>query len=122
MLSLAYSVGMFINLIIFWLSFKKDFKYKKGIYGVRKSFTQSMTASFIIGIVSYIMLNLTNTFFNQDATFGVLAHGFVSGIIGILVGGIFLTYVKNRETEVFLKAIKQKFFKKKIFGKIHTNI
>ena len=122
MLSLAYSVGMFLNLFIFWKAFKKDFTYKKGVYGIRKSFIQSFAASMIIGIVAYGMLQLTDSWFGQNTTIDVFGHGFVSGVVGIVVGGLFLVFVKNKETEVFLKTVKRKFWKKKVYGSLGQNL
>lgn len=122
MLSLAYSVGMFLNLFVFWKSFKKDFKYKSGIYGIRKSFFQSAVASLTMGIVGYILLNLTDKLFNQDTTIGVFGHGFISGFIAIMFGLAFLLFVKNNEINVFISLIKRNIWNKKVFGKIHSNL
>ncbi len=122
MLSLAYSVGMFLNLALLWNSFKKDFKYNHNIYGIKKSFIQSFFASLIIGLVSYGMLNLTESFFNQDTSISVFAHGFVSGVTAIVFGLLFLILIKNKEILLFLKTIKRKLTVKNISGNIHGNM
>lgn len=122
MLSFAYSIGMFLNLFIFWKAFKKDFKYKKGIYDIKKSFIESFIASIIIGFVSYLMLQISDSWFSQVTTMDVFGHGFISGITGILIGGCFLVVIKNKETEVFLKTLKRKFWKKKIYGSLDQNL
>ncbi len=122
MLSLAYSTGMFLNLSLLWFSFKRDFQYQKGIYGVKKSFIQSAVASLIMGVVSYGVLNTTDTLFNKNTVLGVFGHGFTAGIIGIFVGFLFLVFIQNREIKVFLNAIKKKMFHQKTIGTIQENI
>lgn len=121
MLSLAYSVGMFLNLILLWQSFKRDFSFDAD-YGIKRSFLQSTIASLIIGIVSYAMLQFIDPFFSQDTTMGVLGHGFISGITGIVFGCIFLFSVKNKEITVFIAAIKKKLWKQNVSGITHRNM
>lgn len=113
MLPLAYSIGMFINLTLLWLEFKKDFKYS-GNYGVTQSFVQSLSASMIMGAVAYGSLRIFNPYFNSEKVLGVFGHGFVSGVLALCIGFIFLKLIKNKETEVFGKLIKKKIWKTKI--------
>ncbi len=122
MLSLAYSIGMFLNLFIFWKAFKKDFNYIPGLYKIKKSFVQSTTTSLIIGIVGYSILNITDSFFDQDRTIGVFCHGLLSGIIAIIFGIIFLLLIHNKEINIFINLIKNKLWNKRIIGKIHSNL
>jgi len=110
MLSLAYSMGMFLNLLLLWLAFKKDFNFKNG-FGIKRSFMESFTASAIIGIVSYFMLQLTDPYFSQETVIGVFGHGFVSGITGIVIGITFLCMVNNKEISVFVILAKKKLWK-----------
>lgn len=110
MLSLAYSLGMFLNLILLLVSFKKDFKFKHE-YGIQKSFIHSLTASIIIGFVSYQVLQLTDTLFSNETVFGVLGRGVVSGVLGIIVGVIFLIFIRNKEISVFINLLRCKFWK-----------
>jgi putative peptidoglycan lipid II flippase len=113
MLSLAYSVGMFINLAILLYVFKKDFNYKGG-YGIAKSFWQSACASVIMGLVAYGMLKLIDPYFSQDATFGVLGHGLISGVVAVLVGTAVLYVMKNEEIQIFINALHKKLWKTSI--------
>ena len=119
MLSLAYSVGMFLNLYLLWHSFKKDFEYQSGYYGIRKSFRESFIASVIIGIVGYAMLRVTDVLFSQETTIGVLGHGLISGMVAIIFGVVFLVFIKNKEMFVFISSVKKKIWGRKIFGAIH---
>ncbi len=72
---------------------------------------ESFTASAIIGIVSYFMLQLTDPYFSQETVIGVFGHGFVSGITGIVIGITFLCMVNNKEISVFVILAKKKLWK-----------
>jgi putative peptidoglycan lipid II flippase len=113
MLSLAYSVGMFINLAVLLYVFKKDFNYKGG-YGIKKTFWQSFITSLGMGIVAYGMLRFTDPFFSQETTFGVLGHGLVSGVVAIGIGILLLFLFKNEEIRVLNKILHKKLWKTKI--------
>lgn len=113
MLSLAYSVGMFINLAVLLFVFKKDFNYKGG-YGITKTFWQSFVTSIVMGIVAYFMLQATDSSFGQDTVFGVLGHGLVSGVVAIIVGILLLLFLKNEEIRVFARTIQKKLWRAKI--------
>lgn len=110
MLSLAYSVGMFLNLILLLATFKKDFPHKKG-YGITRTFWQSFGASVIMGGVAYGMLQILDPYFSQDLTMGVLGKGLISGITAIIVGVIVLYGLKNEEIELFTRALRKKIWK-----------
>lgn len=108
MLSLAYSVGMFISLLLLWLSFKRDFKPVLKGYGIRKTLLQSLVASGIMGFMGYVMLNATDHWFDHDRTLGVFSHGLLAGLVAIAVGVMFLLAIRNEEILVFWKTVKRK--------------
>jgi putative peptidoglycan lipid II flippase len=110
MLSLAYSLGVFIQLVWLWLSFKRDFKHQPKS-GINRSFVESLSASLIMGIVSYAMLQLTNKWFDMESLIGVFGHGFLAGIVGIVVAAIILVLIKNQEIYLVACAIKRKFWR-----------
>lgn len=113
MLSLAYSIGMFIALGLLWFSFLHDFKPELKKYGLKKTFKESLFASFIIGFMGYNMLNATDHWFNPDRTIGVFLHGFFAGVIALFVGIMFLFMVRNEEMLLFIKTIKRKIWHRK---------
>ncbi|MFT7328386.1 MAG: peptidoglycan biosynthesis protein MviN/MurJ (putative lipid II flippase), partial [Crocinitomicaceae bacterium] len=113
MLSLAYSVGMFINLALLLTTFKKDFSYKKE-YGITKTFWQSFSASIIIGLVAYVMLQILDPYFSQDTTMGVFGHGFISAVVAMIAGVTVLYALKNEEIKLFTGAIRKKIWKTSI--------
>jgi len=110
MLSLAYSVGVFLNLIILLRSFKKDFYYQSG-YGITKTFWQSFSASIIMGSVAYGMLNILAPYIDQSSTLNVLVHGLISGLVAFVVGGAVLFVMHNEEMYLFLRSIRRKLWK-----------
>lgn len=109
MLSLAYSVGMFISLLLLWVSFKRDFKPALKGYGIKKTLAQALAASGIMGFIGYSMLNATDHWFNYDRTIGVFSHGLLAGLVAIAVGVMFLLAIGNEEILVFWKSVKRKF-------------
>jgi len=107
MLPLAYSIGTIINFILHWVFVKKDFM--KGEQFLAKSFFQSLGASFFIGFVAYIFLNILSPIFGTSTFLGVFLQGFISGMLGILAGIIVLFLLKNEELKDLAKALKSKF-------------
>ena len=113
MLSLAYSVGMFINLGLLLFVFKKDFKYVGG-YGIKKSFWQSFSTSILMGVIAYSILQLTDPLFSQETVFGVFGHGFVSGCVALIIGFFVLYSIRNEEIRVLIHALRKKIWKTSI--------
>ncbi|MCI5051394.1 MAG: hypothetical protein MRY57_03725 [Candidatus Pacebacteria bacterium] len=113
MLPLAYSIGMFINLILLWQGFKRDFKIDKN-YGVKKSMVQSLATSTIMAIVAYYGLKFFDPYFSQETVIGVFGHGLLSGLLAIIIAIIFLRAIKNEEFSIFSRAIKKKLWKTKL--------
>jgi len=110
MLSLAYSVGVFLNLIILLRYFKKDFNYQGG-FGIKRTFMHSFSASLLMGIIAYMMLQIIEPMIDQSTTLGVLIHGFSSGLVAVVVGALFLWFLKNEEIRIFTRTIKKKLWK-----------
>ena len=114
MLPLAYSVGTIANFILHWIFVKKDFMGKEPF--IAKSFFQSLGASFFIGLVSYLSLNIFSPIFGTNTFWGVFLQGFISGILGILAGIIVLYLLKNEELKDLIKAFKTKFWRTNIIA------
>jgi len=114
MLPLAYSFGTIINLILLWLFIKKDFMKKETF--IVKSFFQSLGASFFIGLVSYLCLNIFSPIFGTITFWGVFLQGFISGIIGISAGVLVLYLLKNEELKELAKTLKTKFWRVKVIA------
>lgn len=113
MLSLAYSVGMFLNLGLLWHAFKRDFSYEPRYY-IARTFWQSFIASLLMGAIAYVSLRIFDPYFSQETVTGVLSQGLISGIIAILAGSVFLLSIKNREAMMFAQTLKRKFWKSEV--------
>jgi putative peptidoglycan lipid II flippase len=108
MLPLAYSTGTVLNFILHWYYARKDFM--EGESFITKTFFQSLGASFFIGGVSYICLNILSPIFGTTTFWGVFLQGFISGIFGILAGMLILFLLKNEELEQLLQTLRAKNF------------
>jgi len=114
MLPLAYSVGTIFNFVLHWIFVMKDFLPKKSF--ITKTFFQSLGASFVLGLVSYLSLNIFSPIFGTTTFWGIFFQGFISGILGI-VAAIFVLYLlKNEELDDLIKTLKTKFWRAKIIA------
>ena len=109
MLPLAYSVGTILN-AIFTLVFCSQRFYGTRIF-YYQNFFQSLGASFFIGIVAYLGLNIFSPIFGTITGWGVFLQGFISGILGICVGILVLYLLKNEELKDLTKTLKTKFWR-----------
>lgn len=112
MLPLAYSIGTILNSILHWFFVRKDFMHGESF--ITKTFFQSLGASFFLGLVSYLSLNILSPIFGTTTFFGVFLQGFISGILGIATAILVLYLLKNEELKDITKALKTKFWRVKI--------
>jgi putative peptidoglycan lipid II flippase len=104
MLSLAYSVGMFVNLVLLWKSFKRDFGYASE-FNVSKTTWESISASLVIGVSAYVGLQVFDPLFSQDRVLDVLAHGVSSAVLASVIGVIYLLMINNQEIQLLLGSV-----------------
>ncbi len=114
MLPLAYSVGTILNFVLHWYFIKRDFMGNEPF--ISKSFFQSLGASFFIGLVSYLCLNVLSPIFGTVTLLGVFFQGFISGIIGILIGFLVLYLLKNEQLKDLISTLKTKFWHVKVIA------
>ncbi len=114
MLPLAYSCGTIINLILLAVSIKKDFMPHEPF--ITKTFLQSLCGSFTMGLVAYVSLNILSPIFGTVTFWGVFMQGFISGILGILVGVLVLYLLKSPELKDLIAAFHTKFWKAKVIA------
>lgn len=114
MLPLAYSLGTILNFSLLWLYIKKDFM--NGEHFILKTFLQSLSASFVIGLVSYFFLNIFSPIFGTVTFWGIFLQGFISGILGIIAGVIILFILGNEELKDLTKTLKTKFWRTKVIA------
>jgi putative peptidoglycan lipid II flippase len=119
-LPLAYTIGMFINLLLFWFAFQSDFRdFGRGIY---RSFFHILSAAIVAGFVANRFLNVFDDFLNINTLVGIFSQGFFSGILGILAGYFILKLLGNRELEEIKTALHHKFWKSKVIIPEHGDI
>jgi len=114
MLPLAYSIGTILNFVLHWVFVKKDFLKNEPF--IAKSFFQSLGASFFIGFVAYLSLNILSPIFGTTTFLGVFLQGFISGIFGILAGVLTLYLLKNEELKDLIQTLKTKFWHAKVIA------
>ena len=109
MLALAFSVGITFNMILHWVAFGKEFPtYTKKI--TRVAF-QSISASIIIGWVSYLSLNIFDDFLNLETLVGIFLQGLFSGLMGLISGIVILKLMKSEELDQVILAVKKKIWR-----------
>lgn len=110
MLPLAYSVGIILNALIFWVLFRRDF----GGYLPRSLYTtmwQSFSASLIGGAAAYLMLQILAPLVDLQTLPGVFLQGVGAGVVGIAVTVLVLVGMKNREIQEMWAALHTRFWK-----------
>lgn len=111
MLPLGYTLAIFINCILLWFYFGKEFVgFTKAL---RRTIFQSFSASIIMGAVAYLGLNLFDNVFNLNTVFGIFMQGFLAGILGIVGGIIVLNLLNNQEIKEIWKTLHHKIWKAK---------
>ena len=112
MLPLAYSLGTISNAILHWFFIRRDFMERESF--ITKTFFQSLGASFFLGVVSYVSLNILSPIFGTTTFWGIFLQGFVSGILGIITAIFILYLLKNEELKELIKVFKTKFWHTKV--------
>lgn len=112
MLPLAYSCGTILNGILHWFFVRKDFMHGESF--ITKTFFQSLGASFFLGLVAYVSLNVLSPIFGTTTLIGVFLQGFISGILGIGAAVAILYLLGNEELKDVIKVLKTKFWRSKV--------
>lgn len=114
MLPLAYSIGTILNSILYWIFVRRDFMHGESF--ITKTFFQSLGASFFLGLVSYLSLNMLSPIFGTTTLLGVFLQGFISGILGIAAAILVLHLLQNEELREIVKTLKTKFWRAKVIA------
>lgn len=112
MLPLGFSIGVTINMLLHWIAFEIDFRGYTA--SVARSLFQILSASIIMGSVTYWFLGVFNLRFDLNTFFGIFLQGFLSGIIGIAVFIALLMLMKNKELVVIARTLHHKVWKAKV--------
>lgn len=114
MLPLAYSIGMMINAGLLWVWFQKDFSAFS--QGISRTLWQSLSASVIMGFVSYQALRLFAGVFDIQTAVGIFLQGASAGVVGILTAVGVLWVLKNEEIQEMIAAFKEKIWSVELIG------
>jgi putative peptidoglycan lipid II flippase len=111
MLPLGYTLAVFINCVLLWVYFGKEFSgFTRSL---RVTIFHSFSASVIMGLAAYLSLNIFDNFFDLNTVWGIFMQGFLSGIIGIIVGIIILNLLRNQEIREIWSTLHHKIWKAK---------
>ncbi len=114
MLPLGFSLGLFVNLIIHWWGFNLHFpSFSKPVL---KTLFQSVSASTIMGFVSYLGLNIFDNFLNMNTLTGIFLQGFLSGLVGIISGVVVLYLLKSHELKEVWTTLHHKIWKANVIS------
>lgn len=111
MLPLGYTVAVFVNCILLWRYFSKEF------VGFTKNLLltvfQSFSASVFMGFITYLSLNYFDEVFDLETLAGIFLQGLCSGLIGIVVGVVVLRLLNNKEIVEVWRTLHSKIWKAK---------
>ena len=114
MLPLAYTIGMIVNLGLYWVVFNRDF------YGFHKTLRHTIRHSFyaavIMGFVSYLALGLFDNLFDLETLMGVFLQGFLAGLLGIVACVVILKLIGNKEINDIGRSLRSRFWKSRPIG------
>lgn len=122
MLAFAYTIGAVANFAIMWFLFKREFmrEYRSGLH---RTFTQSLIASTVMGVVIHQLLRFFDNFLDINTFGGVFGQAFFSGLIGIIVAIVILRLMGNEEIKMAEVVLKNKrIWKTRIIGSDAENV
>lgn len=110
-LPLAYTVGMMINGLLFWYSYRRDFP---GFAGpLKQTVRHSFYSAVIMGFVAYLNLEAFDDLFDINTLPGIFLQGFLSGIFGIIAGVFVLKLLRNQELSDLYNSFHAKFWRRR---------
>jgi putative peptidoglycan lipid II flippase len=111
MLPLGYSLGVLLNVLVFFIAFSRDFKDVG--HRISQTFRESLAAGILMGFVAYLGLNIFDRVFDLNTLAGIFFQGLCSGILGIAFGILILKLLDNHEIEEIWRTLHSKIFKTK---------
>ncbi len=112
MLPLAYSVGVTINALVYWVFFENKFgNFKRETY---VAIWESFLTAIVMAVSSYMVLGLFSPVLRTENYLGIFTHGLIAGGVGILAGLIVLKLLGSLELKELTVSFKAKVWKKPI--------
>ena len=109
-LGIAYDIGQFVTLALFWIFFKIDF----GGHMLRtlwKTIWTSCLAALTIGFTAYGTLTALSTILSNNTFVGVFLEAAISTIVGTACAFLVLYFCGSEELAIFWNAIHSRFWK-----------
>lgn len=114
MLPLAFSLGLFANLIAHWRSFHHDFpRFSRPVL---RTFWHSFSASILAGGVTYLGLNFFSTIFDLNTFWGIFLQGLLAGVMGIATAVVILGLMKSNELKEIWQTLHHRIWGSQIIG------
>lgn len=114
MLPLGFSLGLFVNLILHWHYFHRD--YPSFSRPVLRTFWHSFSASILAGVVAYLALSFFSVIFNLNTFTGIFLQGLFAGLAGLAALVFFLHQFGSHELRVVWQTLHRKIFGSQIIG------
>lgn len=113
MLPLAYSIGLIVNVFLYWFLFQKDFG--RFNHAVTRTIIKSTAVAIFAGFVTQRALVFLSLVFDLNTLAGIFSQGFLAGLLGILSGLGLLLLIGSRELSEIKRSIKKKKIGKVIY-------
>lgn len=111
MLALGFTLGSILDGVLMWILFAN--RFPEFSRPVLRTLFEAVSASVIMGFVTFLSLRIFENFFSLEHFWGLFAQASLSGICGILVWVLILRLLKNKEGEEIWKTLHLKFWKVK---------
>ncbi len=111
MLPLAFSLGVAVNVGLYWYFFQKDFGRFSRV--VDRALGQSALSSLVAGVVTYQVLGWLAPLVDQNTFSGIFVQGLVAGLAGLITLIIILRGFNNREINEIETSLRHKFWRTK---------
>ncbi len=108
MLPLGYTLASFINLGLFMALF--HYQFERFSKWFTRPLFESLSASVIMGFVSYEFLDILGRLFDINTFLGIFAQGFFAGMFGIAASISILWLLGNVEIREVWRSIRHKFW------------
>lgn len=105
MLPLAYTLGLFLNLFLHWIDFRRDYGF---LSFWAQPIRQSLLVALVSGSVGYVALGYLDEVFNINTLPGIFMQGLLAGILAIAVGVALLWSMKNEEFLAVISAARSR--------------
>lgn len=109
MLALAYCLGTVVQAALALFFFSRDFSFS--LAPLRRLAFESFAAATLGGAVAYRVLAYLGDRLDLDTASGVMVQGAVAGVSGLMVTGVLLALLRNRELVEAAGALQRRLIK-----------